>query len=31
VENRTAGFEALKRAVGKHTPEFVEAIPGIPS
>jgi formate dehydrogenase major subunit/formate dehydrogenase alpha subunit len=31
VENRTTGFEALKQAVAKYTPEYVEAITGIPA
>ena len=30
VESRTMGFEALKQAVAKYTPEYVEAITGIP-
>ena len=31
VQNRTTGFEALKQAVAKFTPEYVEAITGIPA
>ena len=31
VESRTTGFEALKQAVAKYTPEYVEAITGIPA
>ena len=30
VENRTEGFEALKQAVEKFTPDYVESITGIP-
>ena len=31
VESRTEGFEALKKTVGKYTPEYVEKISGIPA
>jgi len=31
VENRTVGFEALKQVTEKYSPEFVEAITGIPA
>ncbi|MBI5592505.1 MAG: formate dehydrogenase subunit alpha [Deltaproteobacteria bacterium] len=31
VENRTVGFDELKQVVEKYTPEFVEAITGIPT
>ena len=31
VENRTEGFEELKKTVEKYTPEYVEAISGIPA
>lgn len=31
VENRTEGFEALKKIVGKYTPEKVETISGVPA
>jgi len=31
VESRTEGFEALKKAVEKYTPEQVEKISGVPS
>ncbi len=31
VENRTEGFEALKKTVAKYTPEYVEEISGIPA
>jgi formate dehydrogenase alpha subunit len=31
VESRTTGFEALKQAVAKYSPEYVEAITGIPA
>jgi formate dehydrogenase major subunit len=31
VENRTVDFDALKRVVETYTPEFVEAITGIPA
>ena len=31
VENRTEGFEQLKAAVDKYTPEYVESITGIPA
>jgi formate dehydrogenase major subunit/formate dehydrogenase alpha subunit len=31
VENRTVGFEALRHAVEKYTPEHVEKITGIPA
>jgi formate dehydrogenase alpha subunit len=31
VESRTEGFEALKKAVDKYTPEQVEKISGVPS
>jgi formate dehydrogenase alpha subunit len=31
VENRTEGFEELKNTVEKYTPEYVEAISGIPA
>jgi formate dehydrogenase alpha subunit len=31
VENRTAGFEELKKVVIKYTPEYVESITGIPA
>jgi formate dehydrogenase major subunit/formate dehydrogenase alpha subunit len=31
IENRTEGFEALRKTVEKYTPEFVEGITGIPS
>ncbi len=31
VENRTEGFEALKKAVAKYTPEYVEKISGVPA
>ncbi len=31
VENRTNGFEELKRTVEKYTPEYVEGITGIPA
>ena len=31
VENRTTGFEELKIATGKYTPEYVESITGIPA
>ncbi len=31
IENRTEEFEALKNAVEKYTPEFVEGITGIPA
>ena len=30
VENRTEGFEALKKVVEKYTPEYVEKISGVP-
>jgi len=31
VENRTEGFEALKQAVAKYTPDHVEKISGVPA
>jgi formate dehydrogenase alpha subunit len=31
VENRTVGFDALRQTVEKYTPEYVEAITGIPA
>jgi formate dehydrogenase major subunit len=31
VEKRTEGFEALKTAVAKYTPEYVEGITGVPA
>lgn len=31
VQNRTTGFEELKKTAEKYTPEFVETITGIPS
>ena len=31
IENRTEGFEELKKVVEKFTPEFVEALTGIPA
>ncbi len=31
VEDRTVGFDELKRAVAKYTPEYVEEITGIPA
>ena len=31
VESRTEGFEALKEAVGKYSPEYVSKITGIPA
>lgn len=31
VENRTSGFEELKKTVEKYTPEYVESITGIPA
>jgi formate dehydrogenase major subunit len=31
VENRTVGFDELKRTVEKYTPEYVETITGIPA
>jgi len=31
VENRTAGFDDLKKTVEKYTPEYVEKITGIPA
>ncbi len=31
VENRTEGFETLKKTVEKYTPEYVEGISGVPA
>ncbi len=31
VENRTEGFEALKKVVEKYTPKYVEGISGVPA
>ena len=31
VENRTEGFEALKKAVEKYTPKYVESLSGVPA
>ena len=31
IENRTVGFDDLKRRSEKYTPEYVEAITGIPA
>ncbi len=31
VENRTEGFEALKKVVERYTPEYVEQISGVPA
>jgi formate dehydrogenase alpha subunit len=31
IENRTTGFEALKKTVERYTPDFVEGITGIPA
>jgi len=31
VENRTEGFEALKKVVEKYTPKYVESISGVPA
>jgi len=31
IENRTEGFEELKKAVEKYTPEYTEKITGIPA